>query len=214
MLTSIPGFIFIQKTDKTRSFGLNAEYDTHRVSGRGTYGTVFKALHRAEGKWYAVKMFSTQSIVRMGQAAYEGSFTAGEIPEALKREIEIMRSINHPHICQFKEVFYAKDNISKSLVSFFCEVSVMKLRQVSYSNGWMAEIFCHIFSIVQITQFVGHDLCHLAVSDTWTYSGTSCPIHDLSDLRCTCCKPILTVHMSALSHLSSTCTTGGLRIVI
>ncbi len=90
-------------------------YDLQHVLGRGSFGTVMKALHRDEGKWYAVKIIPTSKLRKAMTDPELDVVTPDTIPSPLKREIDIMQRLQHRNICQFKEVFYETSGISKPL---------------------------------------------------------------------------------------------------
>lgn len=60
----------------------------------------------------------------------------------LRREIAIMKTLDHPHVCRLLDVF---ENSNKSVGRLFTETSAapaLKLLQISFSSIWMAETFC------------------------------------------------------------------------
>ena len=75
------------------------DYELCEVLGEGTFATVRRARHIETGQAYAVKCLDKQQIEkqRMGKQ--------------LKREIAIMRIINHPRVVQFYEVLASKTKI-------------------------------------------------------------------------------------------------------
>ena len=61
-----------------------------------------KAVSRASGQWYAVKMIQESRHVRApGEQGHDRSRKA-----LFAREISILESLKHRNICQLKEVFY------------------------------------------------------------------------------------------------------------
>ncbi|KAI0737333.1 kinase-like domain-containing protein, partial [Daedaleopsis nitida] len=105
-------FIFRHKASRAPKTGIDSVYDLVHVLGRGSFGTVMKALHRQEGKWYAVKQIPTSKLRKTMTVASMREISPENTPTALKREIEIMQRLEHPNICQFKEVLYDAKNIS------------------------------------------------------------------------------------------------------
>ncbi|TFK85051.1 Pkinase-domain-containing protein [Polyporus arcularius HHB13444] len=105
-------FIFRHKACKTPAKGVDKVYDLQHVLGRGSFGTVMKALHRDEGKWYAVKIIPTSKLRKAMTDPELDVVTPDTIPSPLKREIDIMQRLQHRNICQFKEVFYETSGIS------------------------------------------------------------------------------------------------------
>ncbi|KAI0701131.1 kinase-like domain-containing protein [Cerioporus squamosus] len=105
-------FIFRHKACKAPAEGLDKIYDLQHVLGRGSFGTVMKALHRDEGNWYAVKIIPATKLRKAMTDASVDVVTPDTIPSPLKREIDIMQRLKHRNICQFKEVFYETQGIS------------------------------------------------------------------------------------------------------
>jgi serine/threonine/tyrosine protein kinase RAD53 len=107
-----PGFIFRQTTAPA-PVGIWAHYDIGEELGKGSFATVLKALHRADGKWYAVKMMQIdRKRLQKGDEADEH----GNVKKPFKREIEIMETLRHRNICRMREVFIAPDTLSECRV--------------------------------------------------------------------------------------------------
>jgi ser/thr/tyr protein kinase RAD53 len=95
--------------------GLYVYYDLGTELGKGSFATVRKAMSRATGKWYAVKMIQESKNVRSngvhGHASRNATFA---------REISIMEKLKHPNICELVEVFFQENNdisMSFSIIS-------------------------------------------------------------------------------------------------
>jgi calcium-dependent protein kinase len=58
--------------------------------GHGHYGVVRKCMHRESGAWYAIKSIRKSKVSKI---------------EVLKREIEILKEVKHPHIIELTEVY-------------------------------------------------------------------------------------------------------------
>jgi calcium-dependent protein kinase len=58
--------------------------------GHGHYGVVRKCMHRESGQWYAIKSIRKSKVSKI---------------EVLKREIEILKEVKHPHIIELVEVY-------------------------------------------------------------------------------------------------------------
>lgn len=67
-------------------------YTTHEFLGSGAFGSVIKASKNGSDKWYAIKRISKQSILRTSMA--------GQV----KKEITIMKTLDHPNIVRTEEV--------------------------------------------------------------------------------------------------------------
>mmetsp|Transcript_31782 Transcript_31782/g.98171 ORF Transcript_31782/g.98171 Transcript_31782/m.98171 type:complete len:387 (-) Transcript_31782:854-2014(-) len=74
------------------------EFPTDRILGRGSYGTVCLAIHKATREEYACKILS---INRVGP----------QYVDKLHAEISSMRQLDHPNILRLREVFFARSRI-------------------------------------------------------------------------------------------------------
>ena len=101
------GFVYRHTAAGLPTEGLYAHYDISTELGKGSFATVRKAVSRATGEWYAVKMI---------QDSKRGK---GVRNTALAREITIMERLKHPNICELKEVFF-QDNGDISQCYFPC----------------------------------------------------------------------------------------------
>lgn len=90
--------------------GLHAHYDLGTELGKGSFANVYKAMHRATSKWFAVKMIQAEKI-KKNPANHTGPGDAKKAT-AFAREISILEQLSHPNICQLKETFFHDSNIS------------------------------------------------------------------------------------------------------
>ncbi|KAH9485365.1 Serine/threonine-protein kinase cds1 [Psilocybe cubensis] len=109
--------------------GLYAHYDLGIELGKGSFATVRKAIHRATGQWYAVKMISASKAVRNNTQSSRNS--------NLAREISIMEKLEHPNICKLVEVFFQDD---KSINLVLEHVEGGDLLEHILKNGGLAEV--------------------------------------------------------------------------
>lgn len=77
-----------------------------------------KAVSRASGKWYAVKMIQESRNVRSPGEQRQQSPAPNSRAALFAREITIMEKLKHPNICELKEVFYQED--SNDISASFC----------------------------------------------------------------------------------------------
>ncbi|OSD06682.1 Pkinase-domain-containing protein [Trametes coccinea BRFM310] len=92
--------------------GLHAYYDLHHELGKGSFATVMKALNKAEGTWYAVKMIHSNKLRKgLSHATLNGVQTSDK-SNNFAREINILERLKHPNICQLKEVFFEPYSIN------------------------------------------------------------------------------------------------------
>ncbi|XP_066561662.1 NUAK family SNF1-like kinase 1 isoform X2 [Amia ocellicauda] len=78
---------------------LKHRYELLETLGRGTYGKVKKAIERDSGREVAIKSIRKEKIRDEQDMVH------------IRREIEIMSSLKHPHIISVYEVFENKDKI-------------------------------------------------------------------------------------------------------
>jgi serine/threonine/tyrosine protein kinase RAD53 len=62
-----------------------------------------KAVSRATGQWYAIKVIQDHKVKRA---------TANNNETAFAREISILERLHHRNICQMKEAFFEDNSIS------------------------------------------------------------------------------------------------------
>lgn len=72
-----------------------------------------KAISRATGQWYAIKMIQESRIRRVGAQEHSRNTDKEQKDSAFIREISILETLDHVNICQLKEVFREGDNIGK-----------------------------------------------------------------------------------------------------
>lgn len=119
--------------------GLYAHYDLSTELGKGSFATVMKAISRATGKWYAVKMIHDKSVRSPGEQQHGPNSRKA----AFAREISIMENLKHPNICELKEVFYEEDNNDISLVLELVEGGDL-LEHILHNNGLPEQETKHI----------------------------------------------------------------------
>ncbi|TFK25731.1 CAMK/RAD53 protein kinase [Coprinopsis marcescibilis] len=101
-------FIYRHTVTGPPTSGLYAYYDVSTELGQGSFATVMKAIKRATGEWYAVKMIKDKR---------PGNHQDGNIRNsAIIREISIMEKLKHRNICELKEVFMDEGSNDINLV--------------------------------------------------------------------------------------------------
>ena len=76
--------------------GIYQFYDIDADIGSGSFATVKRAIHRASGTWYAVKI-----IQRKHRQDSQN--------EAFARETTVMEQLKHPNIVMMKDTFFEED---------------------------------------------------------------------------------------------------------
>ncbi|EJD02564.1 Pkinase-domain-containing protein [Fomitiporia mediterranea MF3/22] len=94
-------FVFRYMADGPPASGLDRDYDVGFELGRGSFATVKRAICRADGKPYAIKMISRTKLRADGESA----------TTVFLKEIEILQRLHHPNICQLKEHFHDTSNV-------------------------------------------------------------------------------------------------------
>lgn len=91
--------------------------------GKGAFATVMKALNRAEGQWYAVKIVHVRKLkLRDGwEKALEGGLPTDPNARKMLREIKILEKLEHRNVCQLKEVFLESHSICTCWVCVDCD---------------------------------------------------------------------------------------------
>lgn len=102
---------------------MHALYDIGTELGKGSFASVYKAMHRSTGLWYAVKMIQRDKI-KKHNTNQNGNGGDPDDPKkaSFLREITILQGLKHPNICQLKETFETDNNISMlrpALISVF-----------------------------------------------------------------------------------------------
>ncbi|KAL4073772.1 kinase-like domain-containing protein [Scleroderma yunnanense] len=91
--------------------GIHAFYDISHELGKGSFATVMKAISRATGQWYAIKMIQESRIRRAAAQDNSRQTDKDQKDCAFIREISILETLDHVNICKLKEVFREGDNI-------------------------------------------------------------------------------------------------------
>ncbi|KAI0355787.1 kinase-like protein [Trametes cingulata] len=107
-------FVYRHMAYTPPSGGVHAHYEMLHELGKGSFATVMKALHRSEGKWYAVKIIQSHKLRDGWENAIVNGKPTTKKSKRLLREITILEQLQHKNICQLKEVFL--DNYSICLV--------------------------------------------------------------------------------------------------
>lgn len=111
----VPGYVFRLIAGGPAREGMHAIYDISHELGKGSFASVYKAMHRATGQWYAVKMIQVDKLKKSAMNGGGGDPDAKKAA-AFAREISILESLTHPNICQLKETFFQENNISASQI--------------------------------------------------------------------------------------------------
>ncbi|KAJ6594533.1 kinase-like domain-containing protein [Mycena capillaripes] len=94
-------FIFRDLVSGVVKRALYSSYDISSELGKGSFATVYKALHIASGEWVAVK------VIHETKRQNPSPNTPSEVArQSSSREINIMETLHHPNICQLREVFW------------------------------------------------------------------------------------------------------------
>ncbi|EIW63647.1 Pkinase-domain-containing protein [Trametes versicolor FP-101664 SS1] len=105
-------FVYRHLASGPPSRGLHRYYDLMHELGKGSFATVMKALHKEEGKWYAVKMIQANKLRKGLSNATLNGINSDDKSNNFAREINILERLTHPNICQLKEVFFERYSIN------------------------------------------------------------------------------------------------------
>ncbi|KZT65380.1 kinase-like protein [Daedalea quercina L-15889] len=98
-------FVFRHLAAASNLRGIFKYYQLHNTLGTGSFATVTRAMHRETGDWYAVKTMERRRL-------RTASDTGATNDATFSREIKILEELQHPRICQLKEVFYEEHTIN------------------------------------------------------------------------------------------------------
>ncbi|CAH9086592.1 unnamed protein product [Cuscuta epithymum] len=119
---------------------LNGKYELGRLLGHGTFAKVYHARNLLTGKSVAMKVVGKEKVIKVGMM------------EQIKREISVMKMVNHPNIVVLHEVMASKTKIyfAMELVrggELFAAVSKGRMREDVARNYFQQLIsaidFCH-----------------------------------------------------------------------
>ncbi|KAG6375586.1 kinase-like domain-containing protein [Boletus reticuloceps] len=102
-------FIYRHTAGGPAQGGVHAFYDISHELGKGSFATVMKAISRATGQWFAIKMIHESKVRRV--TANDNKSDNDKAETAFMREIAILEDLDHPNICKLKEVFRDHGNI-------------------------------------------------------------------------------------------------------
>ncbi|CAK9183311.1 unnamed protein product [Ilex paraguariensis] len=123
---------------------LHGKYELGRLLGHGTFAKVYHARNLKTGKSVAMKVVGKEKVMKVGMM------------EQIKREISVMKMVNHPNIVELHEVMASKTKIyfSMELVrggELFNRVAKGRLSEDLARNYFQQLIsavdFCHSRSV-------------------------------------------------------------------
>ncbi|XP_042482192.1 CBL-interacting serine/threonine-protein kinase 6-like [Macadamia integrifolia] len=129
--------------DKTGAYGssvLHGKYELGRLLGHGTFAKVYLARNIQTGKSVAMKIVGKEKVIKVGMM------------EQVKREISVMKMVQHPNIVELHEVMASKSKIyfAMELVrggELFSKIAKGRLREDvarAYFQQLISAIdFCH-----------------------------------------------------------------------
>ncbi|OAY31445.1 CBL-interacting serine/threonine-protein kinase 6 [Manihot esculenta] len=119
---------------------LHGRYELGRMLGHGTFAKVYHARNLQTGKSVAMKVVGKDKVIKVGMM------------EQIKREISVMKMVEHPNIVELHEVMASKSKIyfSMELVrggELFAKIAKGRLREdvarVYFQQLISAIGFCH-----------------------------------------------------------------------
>ncbi|KAF7357886.1 Pkinase-domain-containing protein [Mycena venus] len=135
-------FIFRDLVSGVVKRALYNSYDLSTELGKGSFATVYKALHMASGEWVAVKVIHETKRQGGPPPATASEATRLGRSQTQSREISIMENLRHPNICQLREVFW-NANGSIDLVLELIEGGDL-LDYILTNNGLTEDVSKHI----------------------------------------------------------------------
>lgn len=107
------GYVYRHLAAGPPTDGLYKHYALLEELGKGSFATVMKAMCKADGRFYAVKMIQVNKLRAAATHADGGGSSRTNPASAFAREISILEKLQHPNICHMKEVFFEVANISE-----------------------------------------------------------------------------------------------------
>ncbi|KAH9859147.1 kinase-like domain-containing protein [Lenzites betulinus] len=162
-------FIFRHTPASTPTTGVHKHYDLLCELGKGSFATVMKALNKAEGKWYAMKIVHIHSLnLRDGWHEDIDSRGVPRDPDAkrLLREIDVMQKLRHRNICQLKERFIESHSIylilelveGGDLLKYLINVGERGGRMSEAQTGYIVHQICSALAYVHSEGVAHRDL--------------------------------------------------------
>ncbi|KAI0730454.1 kinase-like domain-containing protein [Earliella scabrosa] len=89
------------------------KYDIQRTLGSGAYATVVKALHVTEHQFYAIKLFHKNVFnAELRDGLLRHRVHHNSPANRLRKEIDVLSTLRHKNIVEFKEAIYGTRSIS------------------------------------------------------------------------------------------------------
>ncbi|KAG3014271.1 hypothetical protein JG687_00006808 [Phytophthora cactorum] len=89
-------------TGRTSAAGFRAllpdEYVLECVAGKGTTSTCYKCMRRTDGRRFACKIIEKRKLALSARKRME-------VAAQLRREVEVLRRVDHPHIAKLEQSF-------------------------------------------------------------------------------------------------------------
>ncbi|CAK9157456.1 unnamed protein product [Ilex paraguariensis] len=123
-----------------RKKDIHGKYELGRLVGHGSFAKVYHAKNLQTGESVAIKVVSKDKVIRVGMT------------EQVKREISVMKKVNHPNIVRIYEVMATKSKIYIAMEyarggELFTKISKGHLREDVARNYFRQLIsavdFCH-----------------------------------------------------------------------
>lgn len=98
-----------EKEDSEQHEDDDSSEDDSSILGRGSYGLVKKVYNTQDNQFYAMKIISKDLLSR--GRAFGRQKSEGDAFDSVKREIAIMKKLDHPNIVHLMEVLCDEDNL-------------------------------------------------------------------------------------------------------
>ena len=106
VIDTYPAIGNMKEKDETDFRGRIEDYKFIREIGKGSYASVKSAIHKSTGKKYAIKIYEKYKLMDPAKKA------------AVKREIQILKKIEHENIVGLLEVIDATKQVDNLFVFF------------------------------------------------------------------------------------------------
>ncbi len=113
------GYVYRHLAAGPPANGLYKHYALLEELGKGSFATVMKAMCKADGRYYAVKIIQANKLRGAAtHAVNNGGLSENSPATVFAREISILEQLQHPNICHMKEVFFETVTISTGLLHY------------------------------------------------------------------------------------------------
>jgi len=121
---------------------LGAQYEVSKVVGEGAYGMVMKSFNRKTRQVVAIKEFKVN----------DDDPDAEEVRRTSKREVALLKSLNHKNIVKYLDEFYEKEKLY--VVMEFVPRNLLEVLEAQHNGLHEHVVRCCIYQLCKAMQFI------------------------------------------------------------